>query len=161
MRTAILIVSVALSTFGCRQESPDKPVNEAATLQPPSVKTTTARLVSVERTQSWTPPPGGNLVFTRGMSMTLVDGSLSGVQADDGYEIVIARIEVTPATGAHIPMTDVYAYDDKGEKYKSAVTPIDPVGGKPAETIDLGFPVKVGTVLTKVELTKDLSVALK
>ena len=117
---------------------------------------------AVRRVKQWQPAEGGSIVLTRGVSMKMVNGSLTGLEAEPGFELAVIRLSATrPAEGAILSLEDVSAYDDKGKKYPSAVGGLPALGKEANESREFAFAVPTGTLLKKIELAKDVSVDLK
>ena len=157
MNRLIVIATIALAA-ACQNE----PAEKGGAAATNSSKPLDIRLGGVETLREWAPKSGGNFLFTQGMSLTMIDGNLGAVKADDGFDIVLVRLDVERnVPDARLPLDAAAAVDDKGTRYKSAVTPLDPLGAKERETIELGFVVPSGTSLRRLELSKDLAIELR
>jgi len=120
------------------------------------------KVVSVERVKQWKAPEGGSVRLTRGMSMKSIDGSISGFEAEPGYELAVVRLSINRMNeGGSVPVDEVSVYDDKGKKYSSIVGQLPPLGREKTESREFGFAVPAGAGLKKIELAKEVSVDLK
>jgi hypothetical protein len=116
------------------------------------------KIASIERVQQWRPTPKGvkALLLVKGVSLIIGQGYV----ADKGYELVIVHLNIKRVVdGATLPLTDVAAIDDKGEKHLT-VYDYEPLGKEAEEPRDFIFPVKTGTPLKKLQLAPDVSIDL-
>lgn len=116
----------------------------------------------IHRVREWQPAGGGSITLTRGVAMKMIGGSLTGLEAEPGFELAVVRLKVTRRSeGAALPLDNVSVYDDKDKKYPSAVGGLAPLGKEVNETREFAFAVPTGTILKKLELAKEVSVDLK
>ena len=117
---------------------------------------------AVRRVKQWRPAEGGSIMLTRGVSMKMIDGSLTGLEAEAGFELAVVRLNVTRLVeGATLSLDDVSAYDDKGKKYPSSVGGLPALGKEANESREFAFAVPIRTPLKQIQLAKDISVELK
>jgi len=164
--TGILLLGLAIGCARHEQQSrqgqstPGSEGSPKAAEQP--VKGFEIRAEAVRRVKQWQPAEGGSITLTRGVSMKMTDGSLTGLEAEPGFELAVIRLSVTRlAEGANLALDDVSVYDDKGKKYVSAVGGLPALGKEANESREFAFAVPIGTPLKKIELAKDLSIDLK
>ncbi len=116
------------------------------------------KVASIERVQKWRPTPQGikGLLLVKGVSLVLGEGYV----ADKGYELVVVHLNIKRvAAGATLPLTEVAAFDDRGEKHLT-VYDYEPLGKEADEPRDFIFAVKTGTPLKKLQLAPDVSIDL-
>ncbi|MEO8434034.1 MAG: hypothetical protein ABI596_04015 [Pyrinomonadaceae bacterium] len=169
MKTTIWFGCILLLSFtiSCAQRG-----NESQTAQPSGTSSKAAAEQSarpfeitaepIQRVKEWQPAGGGGITLTRGVSMKLLGGSITGLEAEPGFELAVIRLKVTRRSeGATLSLDNVSVYDDNDKKYPSAVGGLDPLGKEVNEIRQFAFAVPTGTILKKIELARDVAVDLK
>lgn len=167
--TGILLLGLAIGCARHEQKSqpsqqgqgaPGSEVSQKTAEQP--AKGFEIKAEAVRRVKQWQPAEGGSIMLTRGVSMKMINGSLTGLEAEAGFELAVIRLSVTRlAEGATLPLDNVSVYDDKGKKYVSAVGGLPALGKEANESREFAFAVPIRTPLKKIELAKGVSIDLK
>ena len=111
--------------------------------------------------QQWAPPDGiTSLVLTRGASAKLINGELSGFEAEPGYDIAVVSLEIAiNAADANLPMDKAVGLDAAGKEYENLGTPA-PLGKGKGQRRQFGFPVPAGTELVALRLSNGYTLKL-
>jgi hypothetical protein len=117
-------------------------------------------VTSSTKQQEWAPDAVAGIVLTRGASFKLVDGAMSGFEAEPGYEIAVVSLEIAiNAADASLPLDKAVGLDAAGTEYGNLGTPA-PLGKGKGQRRQLGFAVPAGTVLAAVRLSNGYTVKL-
>ena len=160
----LLLLSFAMSCAQDGHESQPRHSSGTSTkaAPEPAARAFEIKAEPIQRVKQWQPAEGGSIMLTRGVAMKMIDGSLTGLEAEPGFELAVIRLNVVRRSeGATLLLDNVSAYDDKDKKYASAVGGLAPIGRDVNEARELAFAVPTGTILIKIELAKDVSVDLK
>jgi len=164
MRRLVLFTSILLLglSIGCaRHETPPVKDVQPAKATDQSGKAFDIKADPIRRVRQWQPTEGGSIMLTRGVSMKMINGSMTGLEAEPDFELAVIKLNVTRLSdGASLSLDDVSAYDDKGKKFPSAVGGLPALGKEASESREFAFAVPAGALLKKIELTKDVSIDL-
>lgn len=170
--TFICLLGVTVACAGPRQQTqqtqPSPQAQETRTAQTPEPKQSGSdfeiSVAAIERVKQWQPKSGGvmGIRITKGASLKMIGGSLSGFQALSGFELAVVRLNVKRLVdNAEVPLETVSVEDKKGQKYYSLINEPNALGQNANEEREFAFAVPKGTALKKFHLTEGLSVELK
>jgi len=114
------------------------------------------QVTAIDHGQNWQPASGtgfAGITLTRGVSMTMANGSLSGFQSEPGYEIVVVHVHIKRlADRAMAPLETVRLEDAKGNEYQCLINNPSPLGRSAGEDREFPFSVPVGEELKAVHI---------
>lgn len=117
-------------------------------------------VTSNTKQQQWAPEAGSGIAITRGVSLKLVDGAMSGFEAESGYDIAVVSLQIAMnAADASLPLDKAVALDAAGKEYGNLGTPA-PLDRGRGQKRQFAFAVPAGTQLTALQLSNGYTIEL-